>query len=198
MLNKKILVMALLAVSASSFAGPTLGEIGNINSELKKQELQNKLDEARKKGASIGDGSSSGTIPLPPATVSATAPAPVSVLAGAAMDSDELKLLAIYGVGKDLKAEVLYNGNTFTLSKDTPNIKLGSWSFSEVTPSRLILTKENANPKKGEKSKKEVFLSSGTTVDGSTRNLNLYASPSGSSNFSPSSGVVPLPPVPVR
>lgn len=184
MSNKLMVAVSLLVCVSSAIAGPTVAELSSINAELKMQELQNKLSEAKNKHSTAelppGGAAMSGGLGAPASGPSL--PPPMPTLAGATVESEEIRLQAIYGIEDNLKAEVLYNGNSFTLSKNEPGLKLGSWTVTGITPFSLILSKPIVESKGGkggkggaQAAKKEVFLSSGTTTSGDTKNLNLYA-----------------------
>lgn len=199
MSNKLIIASIFMAWGSCAFAGPTISEISSLNAELKMQDLQNKLDDARNKKG----GADASNLPPVPAVGAAGGPAvpAVSALAGASIESEDIKLVAIYGIGQDLKAEVLFNGNSFTVSKQNGNTKLGSWTVSDITPYRLVLSKTGARAKKGGKVKstqREVFLSSSSSSAGDTKSLNLFASPSAGMPSGMNSPYVSpaLPPVP--
>lgn len=186
MSNKLLLAFVAMTLTGSALAGATISELSNLNSQLKLQELQNKLDEAKTKHTPAIPGPAGGLPPLTPsaatAAAPAVAPAPVAPLAGVAGETEDIRLMAIYGVGSDLKAEVLYNGNTFTLTQGAGNTRLGSWTVRSITPYRLILTKPAKRVKHGhaQDTQKEVFLSSNSTIEGNAHNLNLYTAPGNS------------------
>jgi len=198
MLNKIIAITCLAFCATSAYAETTLEDIRKLNADLKLQEIQAKISDLQDKnnteGKSLGS-ASTGSMPAIGNNHSQ------GILAGASVsestaEPEEIKLIAIYGVGTDLKAEVLYNGNSFTLSKLGGNNLLGSWTVSDITPYKLFLTKPTDSHKKGKNADahKEVFLASSSTTTGDTKNLNLFASPGTASGFPGSANGLPLPP----
>lgn len=150
MSSKTVAAALLLVFSAPVFAQAevTFGDIASANRELKYQELRNKLSEAKAKNA-----------PALPAQAPAPAllPAPVAPLASrtalpepvAESAVSKMQLVAIYGVGRKLSAEIQYNGSTHTV-RSGGDATLGDWTVDAITPYSVVLSKPGAKGKKGE------------------------------------------------
>jgi hypothetical protein len=140
-MSKNKLIMALLGafVTASVMAQTsplTIEEWTLMQGELKRAEHANKLREELKKGA--------------------TGPAPI--LLDKTCDED-LQMSAVYGMGRNLRADFIYRGATVTLSPGG-EADMGGWFVKELTPTRALMVKRT----KGAKSVKTcpLYLSAGT------------------------------------
>src|SRR6476620_250851 len=114
MSNKLIVAGLLLAMGSTAWAeaSPTFAEITEIDAKVKKPALLNKLDEVLAKGrpaAAPGLSLSAPVPPMPtlPAAAAARAPSvPNAPSAHAADPVADLRVMAVYGVGDNLFAEV--------------------------------------------------------------------------------------------
>lgn len=149
MSNKLIFCAVLLAFGAQAQAqtAPTFADITNANAELKLQELHNKLDEAKAK-ASSANGSRSSDLPQAPkapfplpAPLAPSAPVSVSAPEPETTETGKVELVAIYGIGTRLQAEVQYKGRTLTVSANGSNSQVGPWHVESVTPYLVSLVR---------------------------------------------------------
>jgi hypothetical protein len=126
------LISAFLAspVLAQSSTPLTIQEWSIMQGNLKRAEYENKLRDERKKGAE--------------------GPAPVVV--DRSCDED-LQMSAVYGVGRDLRADFIYKGATITLAPGA-TADMGGWSVKELTGSRALMVRKV----KGSKSVKTCSL----------------------------------------
>ncbi|MBC8737284.1 hypothetical protein F6X40_10735 [Paraburkholderia sp. UCT31] len=151
-----------------------MADIANANARLKMQQLENKISDERNKangavsqpGASQGSAAAGGLPPLPAAT------------APTAHVDDDIEVSGIYGLGNDLSAEVIFNGNYVPISRRS-SMAVGDWTVTEITPVKVSFTKKvKVGKGKGAHyavTTKEVFLSAGTI--GSSADAQKFASP---------------------
>lgn len=148
MSNKSRLVAVLFAAgfSLQAAAGVTFGDINSVNSDLKLQELRNKLIEAKLKDPTLRPAAA-------PAEEKSTKKTALRVLDAEAAPEEKIAVISIYGVGKQLSAEVRYNGLTQTVRPGTASAQLGPWAVESVTPYNVTLVKDGGTLKaKGRKS----------------------------------------------
>lgn len=157
MSNKLIVAALLLAMGSSAWAetSPTFAEIAEIDAKVKKQELLNKLSEVLAKSHPAGAAPSlSAPVPALPAPLppSGARAAGAPILPGAP-DVDlaaDVRVMAVYGVGDNLFAEVQAAGVATTVSV-RGNRKIGPWTVTALTPYEMTLSRGEATPAKGKK-----------------------------------------------
>lgn len=158
MSNKLIVAGLLLAMGSAAWAeaSPTFAEITEIDAKVKKQELLNKLNEVIAKSrpavaAGPGLSAPAPALPLPPVP-SAQAPgvpAPAGAAGAPAVDMyADVRVMAVYGVGENLFAEVQTGGLATTVSV-RGNRKIGPWTVIGLTPYELTLSSGESVPAKG-------------------------------------------------
>lgn len=120
---------------AQSSTPLTIQEWTLMQGELKRAEHVNKLREEQKKGAE--------------------GPAPVVI---AHTCDEDLQMTAVYGMGRNLRADFIYRGATVTLSPGG-EADMGGWFVKELTPTRALMVKRS----RGAKSVKTcpIYLSAG-------------------------------------
>lgn len=140
MSKNKFLIMllgALVTAPVMAQTSPlTIEEWTLMQGELKRAEHANKLREELKKGA--------------------TGPAPI--LLDKTCDED-LQMSAVYGMGRNLRADFIYRGATVTLSPGG-EADMGGWFVKDLTPTRALMVRRT----KGAKSVKTcpLYLSAGS------------------------------------
>jgi len=145
-MSNKILIAAAFALAQASAqaqqAPTTFDQIAALNEELKVQELRNKLAESKAK-AKQAVTPSGATQSLPPALLPASKAMdiPLPQMSASAMPEDDLRLIAIYGVGKSLFADVSFNGTPLTVSAHTNANRLGVWKVREITAQGLTIVR---------------------------------------------------------
>ena len=155
MSNKPLIAAWLLAFSVPAFAQtePTFADIASANRELKYQELRNKLSEAKAKSAPASALPASALPPQAPVPL----PSPIAMPSGRASVPEpsveqaapsKPQLVAIYGIGNRLSAEIQYNGSTHTV-RTGGDPSLGDWTVETITPFTVVVTKPGAKGKKG-------------------------------------------------
>lgn len=132
MSKTKLSLLALLtAANVSAFAqsvsqsgsGPmTIQELTNRQADIQRAKLDSELDEARHKSN-----------PAAPAS------APVADSSARACDGD-LAMYAVYGIGRNLRADFQYKGATITAGP-LDHADLGGWVLEELTPTRALMVK---------------------------------------------------------
>jgi hypothetical protein len=127
-MSKNKLLIALIGVHLASAAlaqttPMTIQEWTLMQAQLKRAEQANKLRDEQKKGAD----------------------APVPVAVARACDED-LQMVAVYGIGRNLRADFMYKGATVTLSPGGEG-EMGGWSVKELTPTRAMMVKRGRNAK---------------------------------------------------
>lgn len=137
MSKTKLIFAGLLAAAVSSaFAqsvtqagsGPmTIQEWTNKQAEIKRAELESKLEEARHKGNA------------------ASSPVPVAAPVARTCD-DDLAMYAVYGIGRNLRADFGYRGATITAAAGD-HADMGGWTVEELTPSRAIMVRTGSKGK---------------------------------------------------
>lgn len=119
------LLGAHLAGAAIAQSTPlTIQEWTLMQGELKRAEHANKMREERKKGTE--------------------GPAPVVVDRTC---DDDLQMSAVYGMGRNLRADFIYRGATVTLSPGG-EADMGGWFVRELTPTRAVMVKRQPGSKK--------------------------------------------------
>jgi type IV pilus biogenesis protein PilP len=174
--NLKVInvVMAVL-YSGLACAGNTVEDIAALQAELARAELQKKIDEAK---AHNKDAAPVAT-PQPALAKQVayehydTIPREAHRLENAVKEAD---VIAIYGVGGNLNADVQYNGALYTLSKTSPNF-VGNWKLLSITPNRVK------------------FIGHGGAQHEISLSLPEDTSKSGTSSFGAGAGGVPVPPL---
>ena len=130
------LLSVLLAGAVQAQTPMTVQEWTLKQSELKRAEFANKLREAQQKGSSDQ----------------------VQGIAVARTCDDDLQMSAVYGMGKNLRADFIYRGATVTLSPGG-DADMGGWFVQELTATRAIMVKRG----KGKSVKRcPLYLSAGT------------------------------------
>lgn len=137
--NKLIIALfsAQLAGAVMAQTSPlTIQEWTLMQGDLKRAEHANKMREEQKKGAQ--------------------GPAP-AVLEKTC--DDDLQMSAVYGMGRNLRADFIYRGATVTLSPGG-EADMGGWFVKDLTPTRALMLKRL----KGSKSVKTcpLYLSAGS------------------------------------
>lgn len=148
MSNKSRFVAVVIAAgfSLQASAGVTFGDINAVNSDLKLQELRNKLIEAKLKDPTLRPAAA-------PAEEKSTKKSALRVLDPEPAPEEKIAVISIYGVGKQLSAEVRYNGLTQTVRPGSASAQLGPWAVESVTPYNVTLVKDGGTLKaKGRKS----------------------------------------------
>lgn len=144
MSKTKILIALLgmhLAGAALAQTTPlTVQEWTLQESEIKRAEWANKLREERQKGN--------------PEKANA------SVLADRTCD-DDLQMSAVYGMGRNLRADFIYRGATVTLQPGG-DADMGGWSVRELTATRAVMVKRIRTSKGVSVKTCPLYLSAGT------------------------------------
>lgn len=128
-MSKNKLLTALIGVlmtgaaMAQSSTPLTLQEWTLMQGDLKRAEHANKLREEQKKGAE--------------------GPAPVVI---AHTCDEDLRMSAVYGMGRNLRADFIYRGATVTLSPGG-EADMGGWFVKELTPTRALMVKRSRGAK---------------------------------------------------
>lgn len=127
-MSKNKLLIALIGVHLAGAAlaqttPMTIQEWTLMQAQLKRAEQANKLRDEQKKGAD--------------------APVPVAV---AHSCDEDLQMIAVYGMGRNLRADFVYKGATVTLSPGGEG-EMGGWSVRELTPTRATMVKRGRNAK---------------------------------------------------
>ncbi|STQ90091.1 hypothetical protein [Iodobacter fluviatilis] len=170
-MRSKTLIASLLLLTGITHAGVDLDAIANKGAELRLKQL----DEAIKK-------TESNSISAPASNVQANSvsPTPFNPLMGTtALATDELKLLVIYGVGKDLMAKIAI-GDRGTLPVRVGS-KFETWTVSAINDNEVILEK-SLNTKSTKKTKKS-RKSTANTNRTITKKLTMYASGTNSTSI---------------
>lgn len=160
-MRSKTLIASLLLLTGITHAGVDLDAIANKGAELRLKQL----DEAIKKAEN--NSISAPALNVQPNSVS---PTPLNPLMGTtALATDELKLLVIYGVGKDLMAKIAIG------DRGILPIRVGSkfetWTVSAINDNEVILEK-SLNTKSAKKEKKSKKSTANRTI---TKKLTMYA-----------------------
>ena len=121
-MSKNKLLIALIGVHLASAAlaqttPMTIQEWTLMQAQLKRAEQANKLRDEQRKGADT----------------------PVPVAVARACDED-LQMVAVYGIGHNLRDDFMYKGATVTLSPGGEG-EMGGWSVKELTPTRATMVK---------------------------------------------------------
>jgi hypothetical protein len=134
MFNKSLVCAALVAVAVAAQAqtAPTLGEIGAANAELKLQELRNKLSEAKAKEPASG--------PLSPMPVAAPVLPPPEPGLGESLN-DKVQVVALYGVGSRISAELRYRGWTQVVTPANLPARIGPWRIESITANQVSMVR---------------------------------------------------------
>jgi len=163
-MRSKTLIASLLLLTGIAHAGVDLDAIANKGAELRLKQL----DEAIKK--TENNSIAAQALNMPPNSVS---PTPFNPLMGSTtLAADELKLLVIYGVGKDLMAKIAIG------DRGILPIRVGSkfetWTVSAINDNEVILEKSlrAKNVKKTKKSSTSTANLNSTI----TKKLTMYAS----------------------
>jgi hypothetical protein len=140
-MSKTKLLIALLGVHLASGALAqstplTIQEWTLMQGDLKRAEHANKMREERKRGAE--------------------GPAPVVVDRTC---DDDLQMSAVYGMGRNLRADFIYRGATVTLSPGG-QADMGGWYVKDLTPTRALMVKRGKNAKDVKSC--PLYLSAGT------------------------------------
>ena len=127
-MSKSKLLIVLVGVQLAGFAlaqttPMTIQEWTLTQAQIKRAEQANKLRDEQKKGAD--------------------APVPVAV---ARSCDEDLQMIAVYGMGRNLRADFMYKGATVTLSPGGEG-EMGGWSVKELTPTRATMVKHGRNAK---------------------------------------------------
>lgn len=121
--------MSLACAAMPAFAqstGPmTIQEFTNRQAEIRRAEMNSKLQEAERKNN--------------PA-------APVAAPIARTCD-DDLTMYAVYGIGRNLRADFGYRGATITAAPGD-HADMGGWTVEELTPTRAIMVKAAAASKR--------------------------------------------------
>lgn len=114
--------MSLLCAAVPAFAqttGPmTIQEFTNRQAEIRRAEMESKLQETQHKNN--------------PTT-------PVAAPIARTCD-DDLTMYAVYGIGRNLRADFGYRGATITAAPGD-QADMGGWTVEELTPTRAIMVK---------------------------------------------------------
>lgn len=138
----------LIALLGMHLAGAALAQTTPLTvqewtlqeSEIKRAEWANKLREERQKGN----------------PEKANAP----VVADRTCD-DDLQMSAVYGMGKNLRADFIYRGATVTLQPGG-DADMGGWSVRELTATRAVMVKRTKTAKGVTVKSCPLYLSAGT------------------------------------
>lgn len=127
-MSRNKLLIALIGVHLAGGAlaqttPMTIQEWTLMQAQLKRAEQANKLRDEQKKGVD--------------------APAPVVVANTCDMN---LQMVAVYGMGHNLRADFMYKGATVTLSPGGEG-DMDGWSVKELTPTRATMVKRGRNAK---------------------------------------------------
>lgn len=211
MSSKTVAAALLLAFVAPVFAqaDPTFADIASANRELKYQELRNKISEAKAKASPASAATSNlapqqPPAPLPGPLVMPASRNPVPEPIAEPSASSKMQVVAIYGIGHKLSAEIQYNGSTHTVRTGVAS-SVGDWTVEAITPYNVVLSKPGVKTKKGESTpgvRQTLHLASEPATDpnaGSSGNSRRQGTggPDFSSMTSPfSGGSMPRMPVP--
>ena len=126
----RLLAAAALACAAvAAHAAPTVEEAANKELELRQLKAEAEIEDVRSKKGSAG--------------AAAQAPGPVRTLpaavAGSQGEDEDLRLAGVYGLGNELRADILYRGAVITLSKANP--QMGPWKLVGIEPNAIKLAR---------------------------------------------------------
>lgn len=121
--------VALMFCGAVSAA--TLEEVAAKRLELEKIEIEAKIAEAQKRAV--------GTPAAAPATSTPPAALPPGLAAAQSFVSDEPQLVAVYGLGNELRAEILYKGAVIAISKLQRAV--GPWKVQAIEQNAVTLAR---------------------------------------------------------
>lgn len=165
--TKAVGMCLMLACSATS--AQTIDEIVELNRQAAIAEAKSKVETAKKTGAAAAPAAPNATAggmppyPLPPGAQAAPAPAPAWKLIPAKKGPPgPPALMAIYGVGNSLIAELSENGNEgkYKEGDKTP----GGWTVARIDKRNVDVTRQSSGKRKAAKFEK-VALAFGTKVD---------------------------------
>jgi hypothetical protein len=118
-----VLSPAYAQAASETMSGPmTIQEFTNRQADIKRAEMESKLEEARRKGNPSSQAS-------PPVT------GPV-----ARTCDDDLSMYAVYGIARNLRADFGYRGATITAAAGD-HVDMGGWSVEELTATRALMVK---------------------------------------------------------
>lgn len=169
MFEKTKAVGVCLMFLCGAAAAQTIDEIVELNRQVAIAEAKNKVETAKKAGTGPAPATSSATaggtppFPLPPGAPAAPAPAPAWKLIPAKKGPPgPPALMAIYGVGSSLIAELSENGNEgkYKEGDRTP----GGWTVARIDKRNVDVTRKSSGKRKAAKFEK-VALAFGTKVD---------------------------------
>lgn len=185
----------------------TFADIATANTELKLQEVRNKLSEAKAKESvpATPAGLPSPEVPsMPPAL----APEHASKTP---VEDEKVQLVALYGIGSRISAEIRYKGWTQTVVSGSSNVRIGPWLVESITQNQVNLVREVSKAKLRGKSKKlqeavverkELYYAAETPDPTSSPNpMQGYGAPGIVTPIMPSFGPapstrMPMPPIP--
>lgn len=171
-IDRRVIGFALLCAVSMPSLSVTLEEYAAKQSELDYALLQKKIDEAKdhNKGAGAGQPASAPALP--------SAGASQAKERKAIAESDDLELVAAYGVGSKLQADVRYKGAIVTVAVKQ---YVGAWQVESITPYKVVFVKKGGK-------KTEAYLS--------TQGENpLAASAGGLPSLPPAGGYTPAMPM---
>lgn len=189
------LAATLAALSGTAVAGPSIDDLATLAAEVREAQLRAQLAEAQlaerkaKEAAEAPPEKSNmqgpGALPLPPG-------APVESKKDTAPKPDDIRLMAVYGIEDNLRAEISFNSRTVMASM-AGNRQVGPWKITAITPYKVSLARSGT----GKDESRDVYLGN--------ESIDLFARPveeqrlgrapgAGSSPSSP--GFMPLPGLP--
>lgn len=125
----RILAAAVLACAAiAAHAAPTVEEAANTELELRQLKAEAEIEDVRSKKGSAGAAQAPGPVRAVPAAV-----------AGSQGEDEDLRLAGVYGLGNELRADILYRGAVITLSKANP--QMGPWKLVGIEPNAIKLAR---------------------------------------------------------
>lgn len=165
------------ALVALAFIGGALMSVGSnaaIIDELVEKQREAMVNEAEKKAAA------GKPAPMPAPTFAATPKAKD------AANIDDVRLIAIYGVGQKLTADIYYNGTIFSVTQGAETIE--GWHAESIGSSRVVLRQYRSGKDKNQK-RHVIYLSEATTNS---------TTPNAQSLPSPAQPMTALPPLPAQ
>lgn len=131
MSGKQIRILAVAALACAAVvahAAPTVEEAANKELELRQLKAEAEIEDvrAKKAGATQAPGQPHG-------------PVPAAVATSRADEDEDLRLAGVYGLGNELRADILYRGAVITLSKANP--QMGPWKLVAIEPNAIKLAR---------------------------------------------------------
>lgn len=181
-----VLVAALCALAPTAFAaptnGPSLQDLSSLASAAKEAELRGRIEGAKPKSE----------VPPPGIGAPTRSSTPAAAISASVQAEDDIRLVAVYGMGNRLRAEIMYNGRMVIVSKGASE-QVGSWVLHDISPYKVTLAKAGAT----KESKRDVYMSGASSIELHARPVGDTQSAGGLPMF-PAPGNMPITPFPTN